>query len=164
MDKAVWGDKPKVMSGGCSCDERGFVSFVNGFDMPGIRRFYLIENHLVGMPRAWHGHRRERKWAYVVRGVARLACVSIEDLEAEQAKGSAGDAPTPAAGKLFSTTLSGRGPAIFYMPAGYANGCMALAPDTVIIHFSDLTVEESRGDDVRFPPTLFAGAWTIEAR
>jgi dTDP-4-dehydrorhamnose 3,5-epimerase len=39
---------------------------------------------------------------------------------------------------------------VFYIPAGYANGFMPLTEDALLVLFSTATLEESRGDDVRY--------------
>ncbi len=124
--------EPFVIKGGLAGDERGVVRFVNGFNFEGVKRFYTIENHQVGYVRAWHGHWRESKWIYVASGAAMIAVAHMT---------------LPNTREKF--VLSAEAPGVLYVPPGYANGSMSLVPGTVIIHFSDKTLEESKGDDVR---------------
>jgi len=68
-------DTPVVIKGGIAVDDRGSLRFVNDFDFAGIRRFYMVENHAAGFVRAWHGHRHEAKFVYVVSGAALITAV-----------------------------------------------------------------------------------------
>ena len=72
-------DVPRLIEGAKAVDDRGSVSFVNGFDFAGVRRSYLIANHRQGFVRAWHAHRREAKYVTVVSGAAVVAAVAIDD-------------------------------------------------------------------------------------
>jgi dTDP-4-dehydrorhamnose 3,5-epimerase len=47
--------------------------------------------------------------------------------------------------------LDGDEPAILHIPGGYANGTRSITPGTKIIFFSTASVDESKGDDYRFP-------------
>ena len=49
----------RLLEGGLAVDDRGTVSFVNGFDFRGVKRFYTVTNHRAGFVRAWHAHRHE---------------------------------------------------------------------------------------------------------
>ena len=65
-------DKPVLIEGGLSVDDRGQIAFCNGFDFAdsSIRRLYLTSNHRAGQVRAWHAHKRERKFVMAVSGSA----------------------------------------------------------------------------------------------
>ena len=39
---------------------------------------------------------------------------------------------------------------LIYVPPGYANGAMNVASDSEIMYFSNLSLEESAKDDIRF--------------
>ena len=54
-------------------------------------------------------------------------------------------------------------PAVLYLPAGYANGFMSLTDDATLMFFSTSTVEESRGDDIRFDARYW-NAWEVVER
>lgn len=149
---------PRLIRGGLDVDERGEVGFVNEAELFGVRRFYTIRNHRVGVPRAWHGHREEAKWITVVAGAALVCAVSLRNLELESEKES--EVPMEPHARII---LSAKVPAVLYVPPGYANGCMALEPGTVILHLSDKSLEESCEDDVRFSSDLFADLWKVKS-
>lgn len=131
--------EPHVTQGDIAVDDRGSVSFVNDFSFEGVKRSYLVTNHRAGFVRAWHAHRHEAKYITLVQGAAVLAAVAIDNWET----------PDPKA-KVHRYVLSATKPAVLYIPAGYANGLMSLTDDARLMIFSTSTVEESRGDDVRY--------------
>jgi dTDP-4-dehydrorhamnose 3,5-epimerase len=130
---------PYVMEGGLGVDDRGEVGFVNDFHFDGVKRFYMVSNHRSGFVRAWHAHRREAKYVTVVQGAAIVAAVAIDNWER----------PSRDA-QVHRYVLSAQKPSVVYIPLGYANGFMSLTADSTLVFFSTSTVEESRGDDVRF--------------
>ena len=123
----------KIISGGLSVDDRGSVTFVNDFNFSDVKRFYVVENHRSGFIRAWHGHEKEGKYVFVVKGTALIGAVDMRS-----------DSPN-------KCILSDRSPKILYIPPGYANGFKTLEEDTRIIFYSTSTLQDSLGDDVRFP-------------
>ncbi len=129
----------RLIEGGLAVDDRGSVSFVNDFDFAGVKRFYMVTNHRAGFVRAWHAHRREAKYVAVLQGAAIIGAVEIDNW----------DTPSRES-KVYRYVLSARKPAVLYIPAGYANGFMSLTEDALLIFFSTASVEESRGDDVRY--------------
>jgi dTDP-4-dehydrorhamnose 3,5-epimerase-like enzyme len=131
---------PQLIKGGVSSDDRGRVYFANDFDPQGCRRLYFVENFSPGTVRAWHAHRKERKWVTVVSGAALACCVEIDDW----------DSPSTEA-EVHRFVLDAANPAVLAIPAGYANGAMSLLPDTKLLYFSDAVLEDSLEDDVRFP-------------
>ncbi len=142
----------KLLRGDLAVDERGEVGFVNDFDFEGVRRFYTVGNHETGFVRAWHGHRREEKYVLAVAGAALVCCVEIDDW----------DNPSPEL-EVQRFVLSERKPAVLHVPSGYVNGFMTLTPDAKMIFFSTSTLEESHGDDIRFP-ARFWDPWSVEER
>lgn len=144
--------EPRLIEGGLAVDDRGEVAFVNGFDFAGVRRFYTVANHRSGFVRAWHGHRREAKYVLAVSGAALVGAVAVDDWEK----------PSPHL-PVKKYVLSVHKPAVLYIPPGHANGFMSLTPDARLLFFSTSTLEESRGDDIRFPHDLW-NIWTIEER
>ena len=132
---------PHLMVGGVVHDARGSVGFVNAFDFSGVKRFYVIENAVVGLPRAWHGHRREHKYVYIAAGRAVICAADMNT------------------GRVLRFEMDSDAPAVLYIPGGWANGSMALEPGTRIIHFSTMMLEESEDDDERFPLNAFSDVW-----
>jgi len=132
--------KPELIRGGVASDDRGRVAFANEFDLGPCRRFYVVENFAVGTVRAWHAHRRERKWVMAIAGAALACCVEIDDW----------DAPSRDA-EVHRFTLDASQPAVLAVPAGYANGAMSLLPGTRLMYLSDAGLEDSLEDDIRYP-------------
>jgi dTDP-4-dehydrorhamnose 3,5-epimerase len=144
--------KPALIEGGLAVDDRGEVRFVNGFGFDGVKRFYAVSNHLPGFVRAWHAHRREAKYVFVSRGAAIVGAVEIDDWEKPSRTS-----------QVHRFVLSAAKPAILHIPPGYANGFKSLEADTQLMFFSTTTIEESRGDDVRFDARHW-DIWTVEER
>lgn len=140
------------MEGGLIVDDRGSVSFVNEFRFEGINRFYIIANHTVGFVRAWHAHRRESKYVMALAGAAIVAAVGIDNWESPSK-----DLP------IHRYVLSAQTPAILYIPAGFANGCMTLTDGARLLFFSTSSLEESMEDDIRYD-AYYWDAWKIVER
>ncbi len=145
---------PVIIEGGLAVDDRGQLSFVNGFSLEGVKRFYQIENFSLDTIRAFHGHMKEAKYFYVAKGSAIAAAVELDDTKKPDKKN-----------KVERFVLSSRKPSILFIPAGHANGFKALEAGTVLIVFSTSTLEESKGDDYRFPHDYWGNAvWETENR
>lgn len=134
-------DNVHLIEGDSVVDERGVVSFINDFNFKGVKRFYAVSNHQVGFIRGWHGHRIEAKYVTVLKGVAVIGIVKIDDW----IKPSRG-LPT----QRF--ILSSSKPSVVYIPEGYANGSMTLKEETILIYFSTVSLKDSVADEVRFEP------------
>lgn len=129
----------KIITGNIFIDDRGSLKFVNDFNFQNVKRFYQVQNHRRGFIRAWHGHKKEAKYVYVAKGTALVGCVKLPN------ESSISES------KVEKFVLSSHHPKILYIPFGYANGFMNLENDTIIQFFSTSTLEESKGDDIRFP-------------
>lgn len=144
--------EPRLMEGGLGIDDRGEVGFVNDFDFASVKRFYTVANHRPGFVRAWHAHRYEAKYVTVVQGAAIVAAVAIDDWESPD-KGA----------QVHRYVLSADKPAVLYVPPGYANGFMSLTADAKLVFFSSVSLEEGRGDDVRYDARYW-DAWQVVER
>ncbi|MFA5270098.1 MAG: dTDP-4-dehydrorhamnose 3,5-epimerase family protein [Patescibacteria group bacterium] len=145
---------PHLIDGGLAVDDRGQLTFVNGFDFAGVKRFYSVENFSTETIRAWHGHLKEAKYVLVISGSAIVATVMMTDTANP-------DRNQP----INRYVLSAKKPAVLYIPAGYANGFRSLEPNTKVMYFSTSTLEESQGDDYRFPANYFGETvWQVEHR
>ena len=121
----------KLINGGVSVDDRGSVRFVNDFNFDGVKIFYQVENHSKGFIRAWHGHKKEGKYVYVVNGSALIGVVNMDSEE------------------INKFVLSSQTPKVLWIPPGHYNGFKSLEENTKILFFSTSTIEESLGDDIR---------------
>lgn len=143
---------PQLISVNAFTDDRGRVYFANDFDLRECRRMYIVENFATGTVRAWHAHQHERKWVMALTGAALACCVKVDDW----------DSPSPDA-PVHRFTLDAAHPQMLSIPAGYANGAMALLPDTKLLYFSDVSLEESMKDDFRYAARLW-DPWHVPER
>lgn len=134
-------EKPRVLEGGLFVDDRGSLLYTTDVNFPAIRRFYVICNHEVGFVRAWHAHKEEAKYVWVLHGAAFFGCKPIEDWEH----------PKKNIDDIFTITLVDFQPRGLYVPPGYAHGFKTLKPDTKVLFFSTATLESSKQDDYRWP-------------
>ncbi|MGZ6005790.1 MAG: dTDP-4-dehydrorhamnose 3,5-epimerase family protein [Candidatus Saccharimonadales bacterium] len=144
--------EPTLIEGGLAVDDRGQVSFINGFGFDDVKRFYMVSNHAQSFVRAWHAHKKEAKYVLVVKGAAVVGAVAIDDW----------DRPSKDA-EVKRFVLSEKKPTVLYIPAGYANGFMSLTEDAQLMFFSTSTLEESLGDDIRYDARHW-DIWTVEER
>lgn len=147
-------DAIRTWEGGLAVDDRGTVSFVNEFKFENVKRFYKVENFSRDVIRAFHGHLKEGKYVYVAKGSVILAAVPLDNVAA----------PSKQA-KVSRFVLSARKPAVVYIPPGCANGFRSLEDDSQILFFSTASLEESKGDDYRYPADYWGKeVWEVENR
>ncbi|MBN2439760.1 MAG: NAD-dependent epimerase/dehydratase family protein [Spirochaetales bacterium] len=144
----------KLYPGGVAVDDRGVLSFSNEFTFFGVKRFYQVENFSTSTIRAFHGHAKEGKYVYVAKGSAIVAAVYLDDFKKPSLKN-----------EVNRYVLSDKKPQVLYIPPGHANGFRPLEEGTRIIFFSTSSLEDSKGDDYRFPPDYWGSwVWEIENR
>jgi dTDP-4-dehydrorhamnose 3,5-epimerase len=148
MDKS----KVELINGGLAVDDRGTVSFVNGFNFEGIKRFYIVENHKQNFVRAWHAHKKEAKYVQVIKGSALICAVKIDDFSNPNLNI-----------EVERFVLSEKSPSVLYIPEGFANGFMSLTDDAKLIFYSTSSLEESKDDDFRYDSNYW-NPWTIVER
>lgn len=146
--------EPKTINGNLFTDDRGTVSFINDFNFSGIKRFYQVENHTVNFIRAWHGHEKEAKYVYVVKGVAIIHALPITNITNTNIDTS----------KIYKAVLTSNNPKILYIPPGFVNGFKTLQPDTILQFFSNASLEESLKDDIRFDSSILLDIWKEKYR
>lgn len=142
----------KIIEGGVSVDDRGLISYVNGFHFEDVRRFYIVQNHNSPFIRAWHAHKNEAKYIYVISGSALVGAVEIDDW----------DAPSKDL-IVHQYILSEKKPSVLFIPKGYANGFMSLTNDLKVIFFSTSSLAESVEDDYRYD-SHYWDIWNIVER
>ena len=133
-------EKPQIVQGGTFTDDRGSMRFVNAFTFPDVKRFYFIKHPDTTVVRAWQGHQFEKKYFYPITGSFLIAWVKIDDFE------------NPSENLIPEYhLLSANNSELLSVPKGYANGLKALEPDSEVMVFSDMDVEESLREKIRFP-------------
>ncbi len=144
----------RLIPGGVAVDDRGCLNFANDFNFYGVKRFYQVQNFSTSTIRAFHGHLKEAKYVYVAKGSAIVAAVELDDVK------------SPSKNKKVNRfILSDKKPQVLFIPPKYANGFRPLEEDTRILFFSTSSLEESKGDDYRFPVDYWGKeVWEIENR
>jgi dTDP-4-dehydrorhamnose 3,5-epimerase len=132
--------KPLWIEGASSVDDRGSLTFINGFPLPDYKRFYTVANHQQGFIRAWHGHLLESKTLFILQGSVLACAVRMTDKVSPDKDQ-----------EITRVVLDSRKPSALYVPKGYANGFMSLSQNALLLILSNTTLEESQGDDYRFP-------------
>ncbi len=144
----------QLIEGGIAVDDRGSLNFANDFSFYGVKRFYQVHNFSTSTIRAFHGHLNEAKYIYVAKGSAIVAAVKLDDIKSPSKNQ-----------EVNRYILSDRHPQILFIPPKYANGFRPLEEDTRILFFSTSSLEESKGDDYRFPADYWGKEiWDVENR
>jgi len=144
----------RLIPGGIAVGDRGCLTFANDFNFYGVKRFYQVQNFSTSTIRAFHGHLKEAKYVFVAKGSAIVAAVELDDIK------------TPSKNqKVNRFILSDKNPQVLFIPPKYANGFRPLEEDTRILFFSTSSLEESKGDDYRFPVDYWGKEiWEVENR
>jgi len=130
----------QLIKGNIHKDQRGIVKFVNDFHFENVKRFYTITHPYTNITRAWQGHKLETKYFYVTKGSFLINWIQIDNWQ-QPSKDL----------KINTHTLTDTQSEILIIQPGHATGFKALAPDSTMIVFSDMSLEESKNDDYRFP-------------
>lgn len=134
-----------LIEGNFFTDNRGTVHFVNDFHFEGIKRFYTFSHPDVSVIRAWQGHKIELKHFYVTKGKFLICWMEIDNWD------------NPGRDlKVNRQILSEDDPQVLVIQPGHANGFKALEPDSQLIVFSNLSLEEAKVDDYRFDSNFWA--------
>lgn len=136
--------KPQIIEGDSFTDARGTIRFVNDFDFKGVQRFYTITHPDTQTVRAWQGHKKETKYFYVTKGSFQLYWVMVDDWTNPSTT-------LPVHSEILTANQS----RVMVLPGGHVNGFHALEPDSTMVVFSDMTLEESKADDFRFPQSTW---------
>ncbi|MEI6748800.1 MAG: hypothetical protein WCM93_06530 [Bacteroidota bacterium] len=134
-----------LIKGNSFTDDRGTIHFVNDFHPEGIKRFYTITHPDTCIVRAWQGHKVESKHFFVTKGKFLICWVTIDNWENPYRKL-----------KVNKQIISSDNPQVLIVPPGNANGFKALVPDSTLLVFSDLSLEESASDLYRFESDYWA--------
>ena len=152
--RTIGGRDLRLIPGGVAVDDRGCLAFANDFNFYGVKRFYQVQNFSTSTIRAFHGHLKEAKYVFVAKGSAIVATVELDDIKAPSKNQ-----------KVNRFILSDKKPQVLFIPPNYANGFRPLEEDTRILFFSTSSLEESKGDDYRFPVDYWGKeVWEVENR
>ncbi|MFT5726131.1 MAG: dTDP-4-dehydrorhamnose 3,5-epimerase-like enzyme [Desulforhopalus sp.] len=134
-------EEPIIIKGGDFHDERGSMRFVNDFSFDAVKRFYFIKHPDINIIRGWQGHQFEKKYFYPITGSFVVAWVKIDNFE------SPSDNLIPGHHILSATDNE-----LISIPKGFANGLKALESNSEIMILSDMDLEQSKQERIRFPP------------
>jgi dTDP-4-dehydrorhamnose 3,5-epimerase-like enzyme len=137
-------EQPTIIKGGTYSDQRGSMRFVNDFHFKDVKRFYFIKHPDTSVVRAWQGHQFEKKYFYPISGSFVVAWVKIDDFN------NPSDDLIPE-----YHIISAKNSEILSIPKGYANGLKALEPNSELMIFSDMNLEESVNEKIRFPADMW---------
>jgi dTDP-4-dehydrorhamnose 3,5-epimerase-like enzyme len=133
-------EKPTIIKGGSFSDDRGLMRFVNNFRFDDVKRFYFIKHPDLSVKRAWQGHQLEKKYFYPISGTFVIAWVKIDDFI------------HPDLNLICDYhILSAKNSEIITLPKGYANGIKALEANSELMIFSDMCLNESVNEKIRYP-------------
>ena len=152
MGSIVMTRQLKFISGDIFIDDRGELKFCNDFEMTDVKRFYQVSNHKTNFIRAWHAHKEESKYVYVVTGALILGAVKIDNW----------DNPSKTS-TVERFVLSEKKPGVLFIPGGYAHGYKTLVTDTRIMFFSTASIAESAKDDYRYKANYW-NPWEVVER
>ena len=147
-------NKVKIIEGGLEVDDRGNLKFANDFNFKNVKRFYQVKNYSTKTIRAFHGHKKEEKYAYVTSGSILLCVVKLTNYKKPSKKVT-----------VERIVLSESKPQIVYIPSGYANGFKTLEKDSSIVFFSTSSLKKSKKDDYRYPYDYWGkDIWKVKNR
>lgn len=137
-------------------DDRGYLAQIFNADLD-VKRVYVVGNFSKGTIRGFHGHMKEWKYFFVVRGSAKFVIIGHKVSEGVKE-------PDKLKGKIQAFVLSGKNPRMLAVPPEHYNGWVSLEDDTVLIGLSDKTLDETLKDDYRIDPFTFGDVWSAKAR
>lgn len=129
----------QLIKGNIHKDHRGIIRFVNDFHFDKIKRFYTITHSDTTTIRAWQGHQLETKYFYVTKGSFLINWIKIDNWR------------QPSKDLNINThVLTDTQSEILTIPPGHATGFKAFEPNSIMMVFSDKSLDESKEDDYRF--------------
>ena len=137
-----------LIKGNTHADSRGKLRFVNDFNFKDVKRFYCINHPDTDIVRAWQGHKNETKYFYVTKGSFIIKFIELDNWQLPSKDNF-----------VNSVKLSDQSSEILMIQQGYANGFKALEADSLIMIFSDMSLEDSKSDDYRWDKNYFNVNW-----
>ena len=130
--------KPSLLKGNSFSDERGKLTYNNGFDAKEVKRIYTLENVSTEYVRGWQGHKIEQRWFAAVKG---SFIVKVKPVAAFENK----DNTAPE----YEFLLKEEALDYLHIPAGYVTAIQALEEGSKLILLSDYFLGEI-DDEWRF--------------
>ena len=129
------------IKGATHTDIRGKIEFINEFDLTPVKRFYKTTHFDTEIIRAWQVHKIETKWFHCIKGSFEVRVVNLETK------------------KIKKYTLTDKEPIVLHIPKGNANGFKALKDNSILMIFSDLSLEDAKEDNERMDIGAFGDVW-----
>ena len=144
----------EILNVNSTYDDRGDVIYCNEFNLiqRKVKRFYQITNNNINFVRAWHGHKKEEKFLFVLQGAFKICAVKIDNWKNPSKK-------LPV--KEF--VINANSPKILHIPGGYAHGTQNLKVGSKLMVFSTFSLQQTIQDDYRFKSDLWYD-WNIKFR
>tara|TARA_B100000767_G_scaffold274023_1_gene305831 strand:- start:237 stop:674 length:438 start_codon:yes stop_codon:yes gene_type:complete len=125
-------------------NELGVLNYCNSLVLNKYKRFYFITHPNTNTVRAWQGHPLEGKCFIPIKGRFLLSWVKIDCFK------------NPSLNLIPETLiLDSNKKKLIEIPKGYANGLKALDDNSELLVFSELNLEESIIDNIRFDSKLW---------
>lgn len=122
----------------------GKLLFCNDLLLIKYKRLYFIRHSDTNAVRAWQGHPLEGKCFLPVQGKFLVCWVKIDDFN------------NPSKELIAeSIILDSSSRKIIEIPKGYANGLKALEPNSEILVLSELELQDSLKEKIRYDPNLW---------
>lgn len=135
--------EPVLIKGGAFKDERGRLSYNNGFDASEVCRIYTIENIDTEFVRGWQGHFVEQRWFSAVMGAFEIKLIKIDNWE-EPSKSLESKVF-----RLDSETLD-----VLHTPAGFISSIRSLQYGSKLLVMADYPLGETN-DERRYLSDYF---------
>lgn len=132
-----------ILEGKKHSDERGKITFNNGFDASQVKRIYTIENNSTEFIRGWQGHKIERRWFACMRGKFEIQVIEIDDFQ---------NPSKDLTIKKYELTTDALN--FLHIPAGSITAIQSKIENSKLLVLSDYLLGEIQ-DEYRFPLDYF---------
>ena len=141
--------EPKMIKGGRFIDDRGILVHNNNLDFAksDIKRSYTIKHNQLGYIRSYHGHSHESKFLQVTDGIFKVIAIPLEEFKVDNRHCVVEQRRIRKKYPPFFLEDNGD---VLSIPAGYAHGFQNLTNSGIITFYSDMDIEDSLNDDIRF--------------
>ena len=140
--------KQELIKGSIHSDARGNLSFFNALDLSEVKRMYQIEAASTEIIRAWQAHKEEKKWFYCLQGSFIINLVKVINFENPDSNATS-----------CQHIITAETPSVLCVEGGYASGIKATTPNSKVLVFSNVTLNESQNDDYRFNEDFWNANW-----